>query len=60
MFKEKTTWVAIIAALIVIVLTIAVFMGKLSGTEYAAALGGVGTLATVMIGVLVNDRIKKQ
>jgi uncharacterized membrane protein len=57
--REKTTWVAIIAFVIALGLSIAVFMGKLSGSEYAAALGGVATFATVMIGLIVNDRNKK-
>jgi uncharacterized membrane protein len=59
MFKEKTTWVGIFTGVIVLALTACVFLKILTGTEYAAALAGVGATATTLIGIMVNDRQKK-
>lgn len=58
MMREKTTWVGIFTGAVVIALTVCVFLKILSGTEYAAALAGVGATATTIIGILVNDRKK--
>lgn len=54
-WKETTTWIGIVTGAIAIVLTICVYKGVLTGTEYAAALAGVGTFATTLIGIVVRN-----
>lgn len=58
MWKEKTTWVGIFTGIVVLGLTAAVWTGHLTGTEYAAALGGVSGVGLTILAIVTGDRSK--